>query len=222
MIEQSIASLQTIIVDYGALGVFLATILQEVIAPIPSSLIATMAGFFLLPQDLSMVSVFLPLTFLIAIPVGLGITIGALVIYSIGHIGGQPAIESTKKWTRLDWEKIEMWKKRIFVGYADEIVLLILRILPMVPGPGISAVCGVIRYPVGRFIIITFIGTTIKAYVFGLLGWYLGSAYIQYLDTIERVQSKIIFWTVFVTIILILAFILLPKMRRYYKQKYNN
>ncbi|MCH7730796.1 hypothetical protein IID21_04775 [Patescibacteria group bacterium] len=51
MIEKLTSLIQPIVVEYGAVGVFLATLLEEIIAPIPSPLVPLTAGFFLLPPD---------------------------------------------------------------------------------------------------------------------------------------------------------------------------
>ena len=44
MIESSITYIQEIIATYGAWGVFVATLIEEVVAPIPSALVPLAAG----------------------------------------------------------------------------------------------------------------------------------------------------------------------------------
>ena len=44
-----VLQLEAVIREYGVAGVLFAAFLEEIIAPIPSSLVAMLAGFFLVP-----------------------------------------------------------------------------------------------------------------------------------------------------------------------------
>ena len=191
MIEKLISYIQPVVVEYGAFGVFLSTLLEGVIAPIPSPLVPLMAGFLLLPVDGSFLEITWQALFVIAFPVAFGMTLGSLVVYGIGYLGGKPAIEKSKKWLGLSWEDLEKIENKLIRGSGDEVVLFILRTLPIIPGVAISGFCGIVRYSLKTFTVITFLGTFVRALALGVVGWYVGGAYITYSETISKVEKYI-------------------------------
>lgn len=189
MLETLISYIQPIIVAHGALGVFLATLLEEIVSPIPSPLVPLTAGFFLLPADGSYFDIAWKALFLISFPVASGVTLGSSAVYGLGYWGGKPAIEKNKKWFGISWEGIERAEARLTRGRGDEITLFTLRILPVVPGIAISGFCGIVRYPLKTFVIITFLGAMIRAFMLGVVGWSAGSAYQKYSEAITAVEK---------------------------------
>lgn len=203
MIEKFTSYIQPIVAEHGAWGVFLATLLEEVIAPIPSPLVPLLAGFFLLPADKSVLEIIWLALFIIAFPVAFGVTLGSLVVYGIGYLGGKPAIEKSQKWIGLKWAELEKIEKRLTRGRGDEIVLFVLRVLPIVPGVAISGFCGIVRYPLRTFVVITFFGALVRATALSVLGWYAGAAYAEYAETISRMEKYLLA----VLIVLVLFFV---------------
>lgn len=191
MIEKLTSLIQSIVVEYGAVGVFLATLLEEIIAPIPSPLVPLTAGFFLLPPDGAFLETIWPAMFIIAFPVALGVTLGSLAVYGIGHLGGKPAIEKSKKWLGLGWKDLEKIESKLIRGSGDEIALFILRTLPVIPGVAISGFCGIVRYPLKTFAVVTFLGAFVRALALGVVGWYVGGVYEIYSETISKVEKYI-------------------------------
>lgn len=205
MIERIILYIQSIISDYGAWGVFVATLIEEVVAPVPSPLVPVSAGFFLLMSDLSIVEILLNSAIIIALPVAVGVCIGSSIVYALGFFGGKPVIEKSKKWTGINWQDIENVQLRFTKGIGDEITLFILRVLPIVPGVGISGFCGVIRYSFKKFIVITFAGSFIRAFVLGIVGWQVGEFYMTYAGIISK-SEKYIFIVVLILAVFFLGY----------------
>jgi len=209
MIEKFIVYIQLIISEYGAWGVFFATLIEEIIAPIPSPLVPLAAGFFFLPANISFTEIAFNTAIIIAFPVALGISIGSVLVYSIGFFGGKPVIEKSKKLTGINWRDIEKTETRLTRGKGDEITLFILRILPIVPGVAISGFCGIVRYPIKKFIIITYFGAFVRAFLLGIIGWQVGELYINYANIITNFEKYIFFSILFLLIIfLFISFIL--------------
>mgnify|MGYP001605554549 FL=1 len=98
MIAKLISNIELIGQTYGALGVFFAAVLEEIIAPIPSSLVAMFAGFFLLPVNENIIGVISSAIFTVAIPMSIGISVGSLVPFALAYFGGKPAILKWVKW----------------------------------------------------------------------------------------------------------------------------
>ena len=191
MIEKLTSYIQPIIAEYGALGVFLATLLEEVIAPIPSSLVPLAAGFFLLPADGGFLEITWATLLTIAFPVAIGITLGSLAVYGIGYLGGKPAIEKSKKWLGLSWKDMERIENKLIRKRGDEIALFVLRIIPIVPGVAISGFCGIVRYSLKTFAVITLLGSFMRAFLLGIIGWYVGEVYAAYSEAISKTEKYI-------------------------------
>ncbi|MBT9151637.1 MAG: hypothetical protein DDT40_01833 [candidate division WS2 bacterium] len=204
MIENLISQIQQIIAQHGALGVFIATLLEEIIAPIPSPLVPLAAGFLLLPAEQTFFGIIWQGLFVIALPVAIGITLGSLLVYSLGYLGGKPSIEKSKKWVGLSWKDIERVESRLIQGKGDEIALFMLRALPIMPGVAISGFCGIVRYPIKTFIAITFFGAFVRAFGLGIIGWHVGEIYAIYSEAISAAGKNILI-ALIIVIVLFLA-----------------
>lgn len=202
MIEQSVIYIQSIIVAYGAWGVFLATMVEEVVAPIPSALVPLAAGFFLLPSSAGFALAAVEALFLIALPVAAGISLASAALYALAYYGGKPLIERTRRFTGLSWKEIGKIERKMTKGKRDEITLFVLRIIPVIPGFALSGFCGIVRYPFSRFLTITFLGSGLRAFCLALLGWQAGEYYLKYLGIIETFEKQI-FVSVLAAVILI-------------------
>ena len=75
-------------IPLGAMGVFFAEIIEEVVVPIPSALVLFTSGFILLSGEVSY-EFFKDLIFVITIPGALGLTLGSTVIYYLAYYGGK-------------------------------------------------------------------------------------------------------------------------------------
>lgn len=213
MIEKLTFYIQPIVIEYGAFGVFLAALLEEIIAPIPSPLVPFAAGFLLLPIDGSFLETIWRALFTIAFPVASGLTLGSLVIYGIGYFGGKLAIEKSKRWIGLSWEDLEKTEKRLIRGKGDEIALFILRIIPIVPSAAISGLCGIARYPLRTFATITFLGSFTRALLLGMIGWYTGGLYTVYIETISNIEKYVLI-ALIILVILFIGWFLFKKNRK--------
>ncbi len=189
MFNTLITHLEVIIRGYGALGVFIAAFLEEVVAPIPSSLVAMFAGFFLIPVEYSFLQAIITAFFHVAIPMALGITVGSALFYAAAYFGGKPLIIRYGKWFGLSWTLIEKTEKKFTKGSMDEIVLLVLRSVPFVPSVALSAFCGLVRYPLKTFLILTFAGSLIRASIMALIGWQVRDAYVVYANFTSTIET---------------------------------
>ncbi len=200
MLNAVILQLEVVIREYGAVGVLLAAFLEEIIAPIPSSLVAMFAGFFLIPTEYAWLQAIVSASLKVAIPMSVGITTGSLVVYAIAYFGGKPIIARYGKWFGISWTTIEKTEQKFTKGYADELTLLGARILPFVPSVAISAFCGLVRYPIKTFIVLSFVGSLIRSVIMAMIGWQVRDAYITYVEIISQIE-------IFVFAVIVIAFI---------------
>ncbi len=203
MIDLFISYIKVIIANYGALGVFVATLIEEIVAPIPSPIVPLSAGFFLIEPASDLWTTLVQVFFTIAMPVTFGLTIGSIVVYVIGFWGGKSIIDRYKKWLGFSWDDLEKTEQHFTKGQRDEVVLFGLRLVPIIPGVAISGLCGIIRYPFLKFVIITFVGALIRAFILGFIGSRVGEVYVDYADTISKWEDYIL-----VGVIIVFGFLL--------------
>ncbi|MDI6820645.1 MAG: VTT domain-containing protein [Patescibacteria group bacterium] len=208
MIQAIILKLAPLIEQYGVGAVFVLSILEEVIAPIPSSLAFMAAGFFLLPSSTG--TDFFIALFKILIPATLGLTIGSMFVYSFAYLGGKPLVQKIGRWFNISWQKVEQFEKKLSASPTDEWLIFGLRALPFVPNVLVSLTCGAIRYPIKSFILPTFFGCFVRALVMSLIGWSLGEAYIVYAERISSIGNFIAL-LFSVGVLISLAYFLLKK-----------
>jgi len=192
MIEHAVIYLKALIAQYGAWGVFAATIVEEVVAPIPSPFVPLSAGFLMFPPTADVAAVLMQTAVLIALPVAVGVGIGSSAVYAIGFYGGRTLIERWQKFLGFTWRDVERVETRLTSGAGDEIILFAMRILPVIPGVAISGFCGIVRYPFRKFITITLVGSFIRALLLGMLGWKVGEVYTQYADAIAHLEKYLL------------------------------
>ena len=192
MIEHAVIYLKELIAQYGAWGVFAATIVEEVVAPIPSPFVPLSAGFLMFPPTADVAAVLMQTAVLIALPVAVGVGIGSSAVYAIGFYGGRTLIERWQKFLGFTWRDVEHVETRLTSGAGDEVILFAMRILPVIPGVAISGFCGIVRYPFRKFITITLVGSFIRALLLGMLGWKVGEVYTQYADAIAHLEKYLL------------------------------
>ena len=192
MLAASIHVVERLFQLYGAWGIFLASVLEEIFVPIPSTLVMMGGGFSLLSgAPLSMAGV-IKLFHIIVVPAAAGVTLGSLVVYFLAYTLGKPFLERYGAFFGLSWRLIERVQSRFGQGYADELVLFLSRAIPAMPSVAITAFCGLTRVPVKRYIALTFLGMTIRATILGWLGWQLGGLYHVWARAIDRVESYVL------------------------------
>ena len=166
--------IQHLIVSFGGLGVFLASIIEEIVVPIPSVLVEAGAGLFLLgDQALSFLGV-LKLIMVVALPSAFGVAIGSLVIYSLAFYGGDYGLKKYGKYFFINYDKLEKTRTSLLERPRLLISMTILRFVPLFPNVVVTAACGLLKVPLKQYLISTFIGIFIRASYLGALGWLTG------------------------------------------------
>ncbi|MEA1959319.1 MAG: VTT domain-containing protein [Chloroflexota bacterium] len=135
---------------YGYLGVFLISILAASVlfVPIPSVPVVFLMGAILSP-------------FLVGLTSGIGECIGEISAYTAGF-SGREALDKKARYT-----KIKKWMER-----RGTLVLFLFSAIPNVFFKLVGASAGAIRYPFWKFLLVVFIGKTVKGTVIALLGYW--------------------------------------------------
>ena len=192
MFSDLISYLHSLIVSMGALGVFLGVIIEEVIAPIPSSVVIMGAAFLMIPAELGWLEALWMIFWKIAIPASAGMVAGSSLIYGIGFWGGKPAIVRWGKWFGIRWSDIEKAESRLSKKHADILVLFIFRTIPIIPSVVLSAFYGVIRVPWKIYALVTFAGSIIRSFVLGVIAWKAQGAYTVIAEKFNKLEDLVI------------------------------
>jgi membrane protein DedA with SNARE-associated domain len=169
-IEQAIvAFLKTVLHTIHWPGVVIIMALESANIPIPSEVTMPLAGWMLVQAS--------GLSLWHAIGLGglfgaLGCTIGSLGSYALGFYGGRPLLKKYGRYILVsehDLKQAEHW----FARWGDW-AAFISRLLPIVR-TFISFPAGVVRVPLFRFAVLTFVGSFLWCGALAAAGYWFGS-----------------------------------------------
>lgn len=172
--------LQSIAFAYGAWGVFFLAFLQEVVPPIPSTLVTVASGGLLLTGSTITLESIGRLVSVVGIPIAAGMTAGSIIVYGVVYWGGAPLVKRFGHLIGISWGDIEQLQERLQGTAADEVIFFAARAFPLTPSILLNVVCGLVRWNPVSFVFSTFFGTIIRATWTGFIGWQLGSAIVTY------------------------------------------
>ncbi|MGI9112598.1 MAG: DedA family protein [Gaiellaceae bacterium] len=171
--------LTTLIGDHGLYAVFLLMLIDAVLPAASEAVMvyagAVAAGAFA-GQDVVLFGERLGSGFSaylgMALAGTLGYTIGSVGGWWIGKRAGRPYLERHGRWLHLNATKLDR-AERWFDRWEDWGVFL-GRITPVVRS-FVSIPAGVFRAPLGRYTLLTLLGSALWAFAFAGVGWALGS-----------------------------------------------
>ncbi|MDP9308957.1 MAG: DedA family protein [Actinomycetota bacterium] len=184
MLASVTSSVTTFIGDYGLYAVFVLMAIDAVF-PAASELVMLYAGALAAGafsgQHVVLFGNRIDSHFWAYVAVSLagtiGYTIGSVIGWGIGFYAGRPLLEERGRWFHLDREKLAR-ADRWFERYGDAAVFL-GRVTPVVRS-FISIPAGVVRMPLGRFTVLTFLGSALWCFGIAAAGWALGSNYERF------------------------------------------
>lgn len=170
MIENLIAALAGFVIaaisSLGLLGVVLMMAIESACIPLPSEIIMPFAGYLVSQGHFNLV--------MAATAGALGCNLGSALAYAVGQYGGRPFVE---RWggylliTRRDLDAAD----RFFARYGA-LAVFIGRLLPVVR-TFIALPAGIVRMPLVKFHLYTFVGSWIWCFVLAYIGMKLGQAW---------------------------------------------
>lgn len=211
MLASILEFLTNTLLPLGPSGVFLASIIEEVIAPIPSALVMLGSGFLFVNGPFSFDALVRLFTH-VALPAALGVAIGSLVVYSIARYAGTALLIKYGYIFGVSESDITKAHEYFSQSKRDDVAVFIARVIPVVPAVVIALGAGLIRMPVLRYLSISFAGTIIRAFILGAIGWQTGELYVLYADKIKAWEN--VMWVV-------LGVLCVYGLVRLYKRKHN-
>lgn len=167
MLESVANWVMYVISTLGYPGIIVTMAIESALIPLPSEIIMPFSGFLASTGrfDLN----------LVALMGAVGNVIGSLIAYAIGFYGHEKLvrrfIRKFGKWILISEKELDETEK--LLHRFKDLVVLGSRVVPGIRTV-ISLPCGFAKLPLGRFIVLTFIGSLIWSYFLAWIGFVLG------------------------------------------------
>lgn len=187
---------------------FFAAFIEEVIAPVPSPIVMTLAGSVAAAQDKVLVFIVW-----LAVIGAVGKTLGAWFLYFVTDKAEDVIFKKFGRFLGVSHTEIENIGKHFTGSKWDDIVLLVIRSLPVVPSAPVSIVAGFLKYPLKSFITWTFIGTIIRNLFFLYFGYVGISNFESIMQGLENIES-IVQVAIAISIVVVFGWIYLKRKKK--------
>lgn len=161
---------------FGYVGVTIAMAIESAAIPLPSELILPFAGWTV-SRGIVEPLTGSPWTYWGAVIAGvIGNTVGSLVSYAVGALGGRPLLERYGRYVFISAHDLEI-ADRWFARWGD-LTVLFSRMLPIVR-TFISVPAGIAHMPLWRFTIFSIIGAVPWVMLLVWAGMLLGDNWLE-------------------------------------------
>ena len=181
MSESLAAWVSGVIQSFGYAGLAFLMLAENLFPPIPSEVILPLTGFLVEQGDLTF---FPALTFATA-----GSLAGALVLYALGRWGGRGVILRYGGVLRLKEAELDR-ADRWFDRYGG-LVVLFGRMVPGVRSL-VSIPAGLSEMPLGRFVLLTVLGSGVWNTLLIGVGWLLGENWSRVASVVGSVSNVVL------------------------------
>ncbi|HYF29271.1 MAG TPA: VTT domain-containing protein [Candidatus Paceibacterota bacterium] len=168
------------------LFVFLGSFIEEIVAPIPSVLITTLAGSLALAAGYGWWGLLW-----LAVLASFGKSLGCAILYVIADKAEDFLLVRLGPKIGITHAEVERVGKFFTGGIRDYLILIVIRALPLSPSLPISVGAGIIKIPFAMYNIATFIGNLLRSLLFIAVGYTGFSAYQRLLDEAQSLESLI-------------------------------
>ena len=182
--------------------------IEEIIAPIPSPLVMTLAG------SLSAVSGSHWLTLVYLAVIGsLAKTVASYIVYVVSDKAEDLVLGKFGKFLGVNHKEVEKLGSQLSGGWKDDLVMLALRAIPIIPTAPVSIISGLLKIKLTTFFWTTAVGYAIRNYFY----LYLGATSVGALESLNEglgSVEKIGYLIIFVLLVALAIF--------FYKQRQDD
>lgn len=146
--------------------VLLGSIVEEVIAPIPSPLVMMLAGSISATQDTPIAFIFT-----LALIGAFSKTVGSLLIYLLADKAEDILVGTFGKFFGVSQSDTEGLGKFLGEGKRDDLAIFLMRAFPVIPTAPVSIIAGLLKIDLKTYLLSTFFGLTIRNTIYLYLGY---------------------------------------------------
>ncbi len=166
-----LAAVETVFVDYAQkvpveLFTFAGAMIEEILAPIPSPLVMTLAGSIAQAQH----ALWVYLLWLALIG-AVGKTLGSWLVYFVSDKAEDLVVNKFGKFLGVSHKEIENIGKHFYGDFRDDLIIMLARALPIMPTAPVSIACGVVKVNLRSYLLGTFLGTYLRNVMYLWLGF---------------------------------------------------
>ncbi len=149
------------------LFVIIGAFLEEIIAPIPSPFVMTIAAVIAGEQSYTLWQL------AVVVLVGsIAKTISTYLVYFVSDKAEDFMVSKFGKYVGLDHGQIEKIGKFFQGTWWDDVLLFLARAIPVIPSFPVSVAAGVIKYNVRGYLLATFLGVTVRNIFYLWVGYF--------------------------------------------------
>ncbi len=182
--------------DYGLYAIFLLMLVDAVFPAASEPVMvyggAVAAGAFA-GQDVTLFGVEIeqgfPAYLAVATAGTIGYLVGSLLGWWIGAAAGRPFLEKHGRWFHLSAAKLD--KAEAWFDRWDDWAVFLGRVTP-VARSFISIPAGVFRMPLGRYTLLTLIGSALWCFPLAAIGWALGANWESFHEAFHFVDYLVV------------------------------
>ncbi len=163
---------------------FIGTILEEILAPIPSPFVMTITGSIAQAQGR-----LLGYLIVVALIGALGRVVGTTFLYFVADFAEDIVIGKFGSFLGISHREVEQIGSRFNGTARDYLTLIVLRSIPVMPSSPISVVCGLIKLKYKVFVIGTAIGSVFRNLFFLYIGFTGLAATESFTEGFESVET---------------------------------
>lgn len=148
------------------LFVFIAALVEEIIAPIPSPLVMMLAGSIAESQRQPIIFLFW-----LSLVGALSKTFGSYIVYLVADKAEDLVIDKFGKLLGVSKKDTEGLGAFFSKGRRDDIGIFLLRAIPLMPTAPVSVIAGLIKINLKTYLLSTFAGLLIRSFIYMYLGY---------------------------------------------------
>lgn len=167
--------------------IIFGSLIEEIIAPIPSPLVMTLAGSIVRSQGLPQASIIIW-----AIIGAAAKTLGSWILYFLTDKIEDFVLSKFGRIVGITHRDIEGFGKYLNRGWRDNIILFLLRAVPIVPTAPVSVVCGLIKLNLQTYLVSTFLGNIVRNLFYLYFGYAGLETFEKYASTLDSAQSAVL------------------------------
>lgn len=164
----------------------IGSLVEELISPIPAQAIMLLGGSLAHAQYAS-----LWLILFMAFTGSVGKLIGSVLYYVFADKVEDLIVPRYGKYLGITHEQLERVGARLGRGLRDDIALLLLRLIPVIPSGPVSVACGLFKINLQTFVVTALIGSFFRNIFYLLIGYYGWDAYRRFVRSLS--EYKLLF-----------------------------